>query len=266
MRNDALDEIEDSVPPSFTGDPNKIYDASHTLIATINSITDTNQFCNTYNRNNNYNGIHIGQIVRINDGTYNKDWYIAGFDCEYNHIADDGSIRDNGPGIFLWSKDNIVYSQWHSSYSSTPYINSTMHTSTLPTIANNLKNILGDHLINRNVLLGSNVGTGYTGTNAYTWTTTYCTLLSGYQANLSSNSVGTRYDNGESNYVLPLFKIGNDILHDGSNTEYWLRSIMYEDSVNAGRYEAYTIYNGYDSISSLYLSEYAYARPLIYIH
>ena len=261
-----MEDIGNSIPPSFTGDPNNRYDAGHTLIATISSITDANQFCNTYNHDNNYNGIHIGQTIKINDGVYNAYWYVAGFDCENNHVADDGTIKSNGYGIFLWFKDHILSAQWNSSYESTPYISSTMHTSTLLTVANNLKNVLGDHLINRNALLGSNVGTGFIGTNAYTWTTTYCTLLSGYQADLRSD-VGTRYDNGEANYVLPLFKIGNryHILHDGSDTEYWLRSIMYEDTANKGRYNACTVYNGYNLLSYLFLSDYAYARPLIYI-
>ena len=201
MDYDAIEDIENALP-----NVNDIYDPN-TIIATINSITDANQFCNTYNHNNGYNGLKLGQIIRINDGSYNNDWYIAGFDCEYNHTASDGTIKDNGYGICLIPTSELISSKWcQDNTEPVSYIESIVHVSTLPTIANSLKNVLGDHLVNRNVLLGSKVSTEKKiGTISYTWTTAYCTLMSVGQITGTFASYNNKYDDGEANYKLPLF-------------------------------------------------------------
>ena len=183
-------------------------------------------FCNTYNHTNGYNGLKLGQRIKINDGTYNEDWYIAGFDMEHNRYASDNTLYNNGYGICLIPKSNLTEDKWYNSAVSgiaVPYIRSIIHTSTLPTIANNLKNVLGSHLINRNVLLSSGLDSSVESkeygncVNSYTWTTSYCTLMSLQQVSgfgmytyntSASGSHMINYDKygiGEANYMLPLF-------------------------------------------------------------
>ena len=258
-----MEEIEKEFLPDQS-DPNSRYDASTVKTYTINSITDTNQFCNTYNHDNNYskNGndkLRLGDRIQINDGTYNKAWIIAGFDMEANNIADDGRANNNGYGICLIPETYVTEADWNSngsysinsfmpnvsSFPHTSYKQSTMHTSTLPTVANNLRNVLGNHLINRKVLLGSRVNLTYTptttsinGTNAYTWTTAYCTLLSpkqitgtyfsrkytngsdGSYSYTPSEYSSNKYDDGEANYKLPLFNYEKST----TGTAYWTRA------------------------------------------
>lgn len=249
---DALEEIENNLSSQSE------YDKNHSIVAIITSTSQADTFCNTYNHANGYNGLKLGQRIYIGDGTYNQLWYIAGFDCEYNTVAADGTIKSNGYGICLipeiyvteanWSNGSYVISSFMpnvSSFPRTSYKQSTIHTSTLPTVANNLRNVLGNHLINRKVLLGSRVNLTYTptttsinGTNAYTWTTAYCTLLSPKQitgtyfsrkyTNGSDGSYSytppeyssNKYDDGEANYKLPLFNYEKASM----GTAYWTRA------------------------------------------
>ena len=218
MENDAIDEVEDNIPSQNSILINYNYDPSNTLIATFNSFTDTNNFCNTYNHSNNYNGLKLGQRIQINDGTYNKAWYIAGFDCEYNNVASDCTIKNNGYGISLIPTTSLMSAQWNTSSDiSGGYISSTMHTSTLPTVANNLKN----------VLLSSSANTR--GATAHTWTTSYCTLISrtqleGFYRVMSEQ----KYNVGEAWYQIPLFKfILTTFLIDS-----WMRDISSNTSAD----------------------------------
>lgn len=238
-----MEEIENALP-----NVNDMYDPN-TIIATINSITDANQFCNTYNHNNRYNGLKLGQKIKINDGAYNINWLIAGVDYEADNIADDGSPNNNGYGICLIPESvPIRLVQWDSrapwnsvdfnDMMHIPYINSTIRTNALRSIGNNLKNVLGDHLINRNVLLGSSVSNSlYQGTISYTWTKDYCTLMSPlqiigencYKKHSGDNfsMVSNNYDNGEANYKLPLFnymKLNTYIHRDVFDADIWLRA------------------------------------------
>ena len=200
MRNDAIEEIEEKLPlPN-----NSEYDPNHTLIATFNSISDTNNFCNMYNHDNRYNGLKLGQRIQINDGSYNKAWYIAGFDCEYNNIASDGTPNNNGYGICLFPENELFSGKYNSKTPSYgySYTEVSIHTSTLPTVANNLRNILDDHLINRNVLLCTQSANGYYN---YQWFKSYAELISVGQVIGVFGFHNSSYDDGEANYQLPLF-------------------------------------------------------------
>ena len=178
---------------------------------------------------------------------------------EANNIADDGRANNNGYGICLIPETYVTEADWNSngsysinsfmpnvsSFPHTSYKQSTMHTSTLPTVASKLRSVLGNHLINRNVLLGSRVNLTYTptstninGTNAYTWTTAYCTLLSpkqitgtyfsekytngsdGLYSYTPSEYHSNKYDDGEANYKLPLFNYEEIFM----GYDYWTRT------------------------------------------
>ena len=49
---------------------NNKYDATVSL-GTWSSLSDVDNFFNTYNHANGYNGLKLGNYVTINDGTYN---------------------------------------------------------------------------------------------------------------------------------------------------------------------------------------------------
>ena len=271
MYYDALEDVESSIPSSDSILINYNYDSSNTLIATFNSTSDVNTFCNTYNHSDNYNGLKLGQRIQINDGTYNKTWYIAGFDCEYNNVASDCTIKNNGYGICLIPTTSLMSAQWNTSSDiSGGYINSTMHTSTLPTIANNLKNVLGSHLINRNVLLSSEVSNR--GVTKLSWNTSYCTLLSIFQCDGigTSDYMGSIADDGEANYKLPLFNFRYYITCEENNNKDIYNSLTCNLRNVGTNYTYYISFHAtgnmaYPRIVTIDITNNRPIRPMIYI-
>ena len=255
-KNDALENIEGNIPEPAV--PNDQYDSSHTLIYTISSLSNANIFCNTYNHANGYNGLKVGQRIQINDGLYNRTWYIAGFDCEYNGKTANNISFNNGYGICLIPTETVTAGIWNNSYSveyEFGYINSTIHTSTLSTVASNLQNVLGSHLINRTVYLSSrNSGVM---ASIETKTTAYCTLMSEVQV------LGFYYDPnsadiGEANYLLPLFYYTGNWL----SSSYWLRSF----GIGHGSDQLMGHIIDYEGkLESAVSTKYNGVRPMIYI-
>lgn len=244
--------------PIDTSTPNTRYEVKN--LGTWSSITDVEDFLYFCNHDTGYYGATIGSYVTINDGTYNKQWVIAGFDMEHNHQASDGNIKDNGYGICLIPKTSLGNAAWSNSDTSNGYNGSTINTSTLPTVANNLKKVLGDHLIKRNVLLSSSRGSNYDA-STYTWTTAYCTLMSMGQVTGTFASNNNKYDDGEANYKLPLFNYETWSFDEWA----WLRGLYGKVSsgVSYGYVYCLTTSGGsshqYCSISG------GGIRPLIYI-
>ena len=242
-----------------TSSPNTRYKSQN--LGTWSSITDVEDFLYFCNHDTGYYGATIGSYVTINDGTYNKEWVIAGFDMEHNATAADGSTYDNGYGICLIPKNSLGNANWNNNNSPKGYNVSTINTSTLPTVANNLKKVLGDHLVLRNVLLSSardnNISSYYA--TGYTWTTAYCTLMNMGQITGTFASNSNKYDDGEANYKLPLF-----------NYETW------SFDVNAWLRGIYGVYDFGTGISIYYITTSGGSgydlcagkqglRPLIYI-
>lgn len=262
---DAIEEIEKELLPEIDQtDPNSRYDYNHQLIYTISNSTNADNFSNTYNHDNNYTGLQLGQIIKING----DNWYIAGFDCE-------SSIKNNGNGICLIPEDYYSSSIYGSSPSSgkdfITYMDSYIHAS-LSSITS-LRNLLGNHLVNRNVQLGSGYeyytyednpnGGGQPGwstyrTSEYTWTKADATLLTAAQI----GQYDTYADGGEANYKLPLFKYMNYY----NSYRYWIRGLRgVSQSYSSYETLATLVYEniggiGYDSSTT-----YHYVRPMIYI-
>ena len=287
-----MEEIEGSVP---SGNPlNNQFESTSMIFTIFNSTTDVDNFCNAYNHDNNYNGLKIGQRIRINDGTYNTTWRIAGFDMESNQIASDGSIYDNGYGICLIPDGVLVEINYDYSSSFTPYTTSYIRNFINNQTSNILRNILGNHLVNRNVLLGSGTQNDYGRPVSYSWTTDYCTLISIYQlfgyteyidfVTGTKMMAGTIYDVGEANYKLPLF----NYISFACGYAYWLRANAYAN-IYQGNITSYKSYcareeyaSGINSILTSYLKPGynnmsqmsgggtetvfdTYLRPMIYI-
>ena len=241
--------------PIDTSTPNTRYKSQN--LGTWSSTADVDNFLYSCSHDTGYYGATIGSYVTINDGTYNKEWVIAGFDMEHNATAADGSTYDNGYGICLIPKKSLGNAKWGDS-TIKGCNGSTINTSTLPTVANNLKIVLGDHLVLRNVLLSSARDSSYYA-SAYEWTTAHCTLMSMGQVTGTFASNSNKYDDGEANYKLPLFNYETWSF----DVNAWLRGL----GGNNNYYESGFVYglttSGGSSCGDCYHSN--GLRPLIYI-
>ena len=235
-------------------DPNTRYESKN--LGVWSSTSDVDEFMSKYNYASNYkNGdtlLSLGNYVTIQDGTYNTQWVIAGFDMEHNQTAADGTTYDNGYGICMIPKTQVTTGKWNTSRTTSGgYKSSYIHNTTLPTVVTKLKTVLGTHVVNRNVLLSSTISGG--SSTAYTWTTADATLMSVGQMKGTFASHRNKYDDGEANYKLPLFNYENY----GAGYHFWSRN-LYSGSMawlvatNSG------ILNVYANI------EYG-VRPLIYL-
>ena len=179
-------------------------------LGTWSSISDVDTFLSRFTHAKDYKDedieLALGNYVTIQDGTYNAVWMIAGFDMEYNQTAADGTTFNNGVGICFIPKTQVTTAAWNDSNTLTgAYKSSTMHNTHLPTIVTNLQNVLGSHIVQRNVLLSSSVDSSNYYSNAYTWTTAYATLMSIGQITGNFAANRNKYDDGEANYKLPIF-------------------------------------------------------------
>ena len=224
-------------------DPNdRRYESTN--LGTWSTASDVNTFFNKFNHDTNYQDgdtkLRVGNFITILDGTYNSVWEIAGFDMESNQMAADSTTFDNGYGICFIPKTQLTTGQWNTSKTlEGGYNASNMHTSILPEVVTNLKNILGTHIVNRNVLLSNSVDSSnkyYS--NSYAWTTADATLLSVRQMNGSLSTFTNKYDEGEANYKLPIFN--SETLSTRLN--YWTRCIY-----GVGYGSAYRIWFIYDT-------------------
>lgn len=251
---DAIAEIDILIDP-----PNKRYESIS--LGTWNSVSDVDTFLSRFNHSTGYKDgdtkLKLGNYVTINDGTYNSQWMIAGFDIEHNQIAADGTVYDNGYGIGLIPTTQVTKAKWNESNTLVgAYKSSTMHTTHLPGIVTKLQNVLGSHIVQKNVLLSSSIDSNYY-SNAYTWTTTYATLMSIGQMTGNFATNRNKYDDGEANYKLPIF----DYKEYTINSYFWSRNVYgkYGDECCAfivypsGSFDANSNYHSYG------------ARPLIYL-
>ena len=244
-------------------DPNKRTDA--TDLGTWSSTSDVDTFLSRFNHENNYDDgttkLHLGDTIYIADGTYNMGWRIAGFDCEYNREAADDTVYNNGYGIMLYPRSIASYLScyWNEENTVAGGYKASLAHSKVNNFATNMKNsILGTHLVNRNVLLSSDINSSGN-SNDYTWTTAYSALPSVGHLEGTFNRSGTKYDDGEANYRLPLFNYQDYI----KNYDHWLRNIHYKENSNYRVYyvKAYSLLS--DIVQVNYTSK--YLHPLLYI-
>ena len=245
---------------SADDDPNTRYES--VSLGTWSSVSDVDTFLSKYTHNNGYydfttgTKLKLGNYVTIQDGTYNAIWEIAGFDMEHNQTAADGTVYDNGYGICMIPKTQVTTGQWNTPGTTGDYKSSYMHNTLLPDIVTKLKNVLGTHIVTRNVLLSSTV----TGNNssAYTWTTADATLMSIGQMTGTFASNNNKYDDGEANYKLPLF---NYEAFKTAST-FWSRGVY---GVFGSIYRVWIVQ---DERNSIYINDIdgtCAVRPLIYL-
>ena len=238
---------------------NSIY--KHRDLGTITSSNRDEWIAKHINSDGTFRNIYVGDEVTIQDGTYNAKWVVAGLDTEYNK----GNIPLTTHHISLIPQTYLFNAPMNDTDTTVgAYAGSKMHTTTLVTIANNLKNALGNHLLERRVLLSSNMnssiasmeGTGYTGsTNDWKWCSAYCTLLTEVQVYGSTICSSSFYDVGDGCSQLPLFKFVNHTYHSRFN--FWLRAVA--SSIHFATAD-------YDGAANLHAASNACAvRPLITI-
>ena len=190
-----------------TTPPNTRYEVKN--LGTWSRYSDVDSFLDKCKHATGYYGASIGSTITIKDGTYNKDWVIVGFDMEHNRSAADGTPYDNGYGIFMIPTTSLFNpgSEWMG------FNNGYMHTHVHDQINNILSSfstsnsILGNHLINRRMLLSNytNYWSSPLQTHGYEWTTGYGALMSAGQITGTFASNTNIYDDGEANYKLPYF-------------------------------------------------------------
>ena len=184
----------------------------------------------------NFTDLYLGDYFTIQDGTYNANWMIAGFDTEfYKGWLVDGSSDVqwiNQHHITLIPRTPLFNAQMNSTNTTSGgYKGSAMHTSTLPTVVSNLQTVLGTHLLKRYALLSSAVdttrsnmyGTAGGASSSWEWTEVYATLPSEVQIYGSTTWSSSGYDTGEACMKLPVFNFINHIQF--SRWYFWLRGV-----------------------------------------
>lgn len=196
---------------------------------TFASVSAVQQFLNDHAVSTGlFKDLYIGDYFKIQDGTYNVEWEIAGFDT-YLHKGDSDFTTHH---IALIPKTNLTTSKMNDTNDTTgAYYNSYMHQSVIPTIDTNLATILGNHLLARRALLSnamnkdltSGAGAGWmgstTGANWYTVKSCLMSEVAVYGSKVFSSSF---HDIGEDCERLPIFQFKG---HSYTRQWFWLRAV-----------------------------------------
>ena len=206
-------------------------------LGTISSTTQITEFISDLHVSEGlFDGLYLGDYITIQDGTYNANWMIAGFDTEfYKGWLVDGSSDVqwiNQHHITLIPRTPLFNAQMNSTNTTSGgYKGSAMHTSTLPTVVSSLQTVLGTHLLKRYALLSSAVdttrsnmyGTAGGASSSWEWTEVYATLPSEMQIYGSTIWSSSGYDTGEACMKLPVFNFINHVQF--SRWAFWLRGV-----------------------------------------
>ena len=223
-------------PTDFNAYPhNGIYRGKN--LGTFTSTAELETFLSNHEiATGNFTDLYLGDYITIQDGTYNANWMIAGFDTEfYKGWLVDGSSDVqwiNQHHITLIPRIPLFNAQMNSTNTTSGgYKGSAMHTSTLPTVVSNLQTVLGTHLLKRYALLSTAVdttrsnmyGTAGGASSSWEWTEVYATLPSEMQIYGSTVWSSSGYDTGEACMKLPVFNFINHVQF--SRWAFWLRGV-----------------------------------------
>ena len=251
----VLNKMPSLLHPNNRYEDKKIGECSSTL--------EVEYFFNKYNHANGYDGLSLGNYITINDGLYNTDWMIAGFD----YYKGKGGSTDNGYGMLIIPRTYLVgnnQSTWPMHSSNTTeggFVGSTMYNSTLPSVASQIRSLIGDHCVTISIGLTNSVNTGLSKPNGLTgaaidigWYSKWVTLPSEYQ--IFGNSVfGNALEGGCDNIKIPVF---NFIKHtEYARVDFWLR--------NVATSTAYSYASQSGDCWYADASRYMYLRPIFYV-
>ena len=223
-------------PTDFNAYPhNGIYRGKN--LGTFTSTAELETFLSDHEvTTGNFTDLYLGDYFTIQDGTYNANWMIAGFDTEFYKGWLDNSSNPTPyitqHHITLIPRVPLFNAQMNSTNTTSGgYKGSAMHTSTLPTVVSNLQTVLGTHLLKRYALLSSAVdttrsnmyGTAGGASSSWEWTEVYATLPSEMQIYGSTVWSSSGYDTGEACMKLPVFNFINYVQF--SRWTFWLRGV-----------------------------------------
>ena len=223
-------------PTDFNAYPhNGIYRGKN--LGTFTSTAELETFLSNHEiATGNFTDLYLGDYFTIQDGTYNANWMIAGFDTEFYKGWLDNSSNPTPyitqHHITLIPRIPLFNAQMNSTNTTSGgYKGSAMHTSTLPTVVSNLQTVLGTHLLKRYALLSSAVdttrsnmyGNASGASSSWEWTEVYATLPSEVQIYGSTIWSSSGYDTGEACMKLPVFNFINHIQF--SRWAFWLRGV-----------------------------------------
>ncbi|WP_051533389.1 hypothetical protein [Anaerovibrio sp. RM50] len=175
-----------------------------------------------------FTDLYLGDYFTIQDGTYNKEWEIAGFD-HYLHKGDTDFATHH---LVLIPKTNLFTAGMNdSNTTANGYAGSKMHTTHIPTINTKLATVLGNHLLTRRELLttsmstslASMAGAGQTGaSNNWAWSDVKAVLPNEVEIYGCTALSSSFYDVGIGCEKLPLFNFKG---HSHAREYYWLRAV-----------------------------------------
>lgn len=199
-----------------------------------------------------FTDLFLGDYFQIKDGTYNNYWMVAGFGTEIRNGA--SGVLTNNHHVTLIPTTYVTTAKMNSTsttgvsqnpdnpfYSITGgtetakyqgYRGSDMAQITLPAIDAALQNVLGTHLLERNVFMTDTInasipsaaGTGLNGAaTGAGWYKAKSALMSEVQI-FGSTAAGSSYlDVGEGKEKLPIFNFINYGIYIGRHL--WLRAV-----------------------------------------
>lgn len=175
-----------------------------------------------------FNDLYVGDYFKIQDGTYNVDWEIAGFDTYYQK----GDTAFTNHHLALIPKTNLITSKMNDTNDTTGgYYNSYMHQTVIPAIDTKLATILGSHLLSRRALLSNTMnkdlascaGSGWMGcATEWSWYTVKSCLMSEVAVYGSMVFSSSFRDVGEDCERLPIFHFKG---HSYTRQWFWLRAV-----------------------------------------
>ena len=229
-------------------------------LGTFNSLAEFEAFLDEHKVSEGlFTDLYLGDYFTLKDGTYNKEWEIAGFDT-YLHKGDTEMTKHH---LALIPKTNLLTSYMNATNDTTgAYYNSYMHQTVIPKVDTAMANILGSHLLERRALLAnamtkdiaSGAGAGWTGASSgWAWYTVKSCLLSEVAVYGSKVFSSSFYDVGEDCERLPIFQFKG---HSYTRQWFWLKAVASSSYfADAGSYGGAHYYNASNSSGGV--------RPLI---
>ena len=198
-------------------------------LGTFSTLAEFEAFLTTHNVSSGlFTDLYLGDYFTLKDGTYNKEWEIAGFDT-YLHKGDTEMTKHH---LALIPKTNLLTSYMNATNDTTgAYYNSYMHQTVIPKVDTAMANILGSHLLERKALLSnamtkdiaSGAGAGWTGASSgWAWYTVKSCLLSEVAVYGSKVFSSSFYDVGEDCERLPIYQFKG---HSYTRQWFWLRAV-----------------------------------------
>lgn len=200
-------------------------------LGTVNSVASLESFLSSHKvSNGSFSDIYLGDIIHIQDGTYNAEWIVAGFNTHKNK-GNSNIVTANH--IALIPK-TVLFNDKMNSTNTTEggYKASYMHTTVMATVTSKLNAVLGSHLLTRDILISNAVDTsatsgaysGWAGASSnWEWLATRCELMSEVEVYGSRILSSSFFDIGEGCMKLPVFNFINHVQY--SRADFWLRGV-----------------------------------------